>query len=130
MQKHTCFGLMFMLLLVYPASMLASNDHLIQPSDLKQALEKNAEMRKANIQKLQGFFKSETAQNALKNVRLDSLRVEKAIPFLTDEELSRLAGRSLQVQSDFTAGALDNQQLTYIIIALATAVIVLIIVKA
>ncbi len=130
MQKFIFSGLAFMLLLVCSVSTLASNDHLVQPSDLKHALEKNSEMRKANIQKLQGFFKTEMAQKALKNSRLDSQRIEKAIPFLTDEELARLAVQSAQAQSDFTAGALNNQQITYILIALATAVIVLILVKA
>jgi hypothetical protein len=130
MYKFTCLGVAFMLLLIGSASTLASNDHLVQPSDLKQALEKNSEMRKANIQKLQGFFKTEIAQKALKNARLDSQRIEKAIPFLSDEELARLAAQSTQAHSDFTAGALNNQQITYILIALATAVIVLILVKA
>jgi len=49
---------------------------------------------------------------------------------LPDEELARLAARTEKVRKDFAAGALTNQQITYIIIALATALIVVIIVVA
>ena len=57
-------------------------------------------------------------------------KVEKAIPLLNDEELSRLASQCRQVESDISAGALSNQEITYILIALATAVIILVIVVA
>jgi len=43
---------------------------------------------------------------------------------------ARLAARTEKVRKDFAAGALTNQQITYIIIALATALIVVIIVVA
>ena len=49
---------------------------------------------------------------------------------LSDEELARLAARTDKVQRDMAAGALNNQQITYILIALGTAVLVLILVKA
>lgn len=130
MRKYICLGLMCALWLSGSALLTAASDHLVQPSDLKQALEKNAELRKANIEKLQSFFKSEVAQKALKSTRLDAQRIEKAIPFLSGEELARLAAQAQSAESDFTAGALTNQQITYIIIALATAVVILIIVVA
>jgi hypothetical protein len=56
--------------------------------------------------------------------------VEQAIPLLNDEELSRLASRCRQVESDISGGELNNQEMTYIIIALATAVIILVLVAA
>jgi hypothetical protein len=49
---------------------------------------------------------------------------------LSPEELARLATKTNQIQTDFAAGALTNQQLTYIVIALGTAVLVLLIVAA
>lgn len=130
MRKYICLGLIGALWLSVSTMLMASSDHLVQPSDLKQALEKNTECRKANIEKLQTFFKSEVAQKALKSTRLDAQRIEKAIPFLSDEELARLATQAQNAESDFSAGALTNQQITYIIIALATAVVILIIVVA
>ena len=130
MRKYTCLGLVGALWLISSAFLMASNDHVVQPSDLKQALEKNAELRKVNIQKLQALFKSEMGQKALKSTRLDAQRIEKAIPFLSDEELARLTAQAQTAESDFMAGALTNQQITYIIIALATAVVILVIVAA
>ena len=41
----------------------------------------------------------------------------------------KLAAQTRQIQNDFAAGALTNQQITYILIALGTAVIVLIAVR-
>jgi hypothetical protein len=52
--------------------------------------------------------------------------VEKAVGFLSDEEVARLASQIQRLDRDITAGALSNQHLTYIVIALATAIIVLI----
>ena len=45
------------------------------------------------------------------------------------QELAKLAQQTRHVQNDFAAGVLTNQQITYILIALATAVIVLIAVR-
>jgi hypothetical protein len=61
---------------------------------------------------------------------VNATKVEKAIPLLNDEELSRLASQCRQVENDISAGALSNQEITYILIALATAVIILVIVVA
>jgi hypothetical protein len=49
---------------------------------------------------------------------------------MSPEELARLAEKTNQIQNDFAAGSLTNQQLTYIVIALGTAVLVLLIVAA
>lgn len=48
---------------------------------------------------------------------------------LTEEESRELAQRAEQPGKEVAGGALTNQQLTYIVIALAAAVIVLIAVK-
>ncbi len=66
----------------------------------------------------------------MKKGRIDAGQVTKAIPTLTDEDLARLAQRAASAESDFAAGALSNQELTYIVIALATAVVILVIVAA
>ena len=55
-------------------------------------------------------------------------QVTAALPLLGDEELAQLASRAERAQADFAAGALSNQEITYILIALATAVIILVIV--
>ena len=59
-----------------------------------------------------------------------STQVKTAVSQLNDDELARLQSRTEKVQRDLAAGSLTNQELTYIIIALATAVIVILILKA
>ena len=73
-------------------------------------------------------FSRDLVQKTLGHQIVNASKVEKAIPLLNDEELSRLASQCRQVDSDISAGALSNQQITYILIALATAVIVIILV--
>ena len=64
-------------------------------------------------------------RQALKASNLDMRKVETAVSFLSDEELAKLAAQSREMQRDLAAGALNNQQITYILIALVTAVIVI-----
>jgi hypothetical protein len=64
----------------------------------------------------------------LTSSKADLKKVENALPHLNDEELARLAAQTEKVQADLAGGALDNQQITYIVIALAAAVVVLILV--
>jgi hypothetical protein len=45
---------------------------------------------------------------------------------MNDEELSQLAGRVQAAQKEMVGGALSNEHLTYIVIALAAAVLVLV----
>ena len=78
---------------------------------------------------MRGFFNSKPALKALRSAKIDAKKVQDAIAQLSDAELARLAARTNVAQKDFAAGALNNQDLTYIIIALATAVVVIILVK-
>lgn len=52
-----------------------------------------------------------------------------AQPF-SEDELSELSRRAEQPDQTVVGGALNNQQLTYIVIALATAVVILVIIAA
>jgi hypothetical protein len=61
-------------------------------------------------------------------LKVDYQKVQKAVATLSPEELARLASQTNQIQKDVAGGALTNQQLTYIVIALGTAVIVLVLV--
>jgi hypothetical protein len=104
----------------------AAQDHVVSPSELQQAAASKARTRQQNIAQVQSFVSSQPVQKAMKTARLDPVQVRKAVPTLSDAELARLASQSAKAQKDFAAGALTNEQLTYIAIALAAAVIVLI----
>jgi hypothetical protein len=116
--------------LAAPAQRLGADDHAVSAADLHQVLVDSAKTRQMNVETVQKFFSSRIVKNALSNQIVTASKVEKAIPLLNDEELSRLASQCRQVDSDISAGALSNQEITYILIALATAVIILVIVVA
>ena len=97
--------------------------------ELKQALVNSANARKENLDQVRGFFSSDVARKALTLANLDSDRVQKAVSTLSANELAKLAAQTRQIQSDLAAGALTNQQITYVLIALATAVVVLVLVR-
>jgi len=98
--------------------------------ELRRLAETASETRTASRQKLERFFSSEPARRALKQAKIDSGQVMQAIATLDQEDLDRLAARADKAERDFAAGALSNLHLTYIVIALAAALFVLIIVVA
>jgi len=114
--------------LAAPGQRFFADDHAVSAADLHQVLVDSARTRQTNVETVQKFFSSEVVKNALSKQIVTASKVEKAIPLLNDEELGRLASQCRQVESDISAGALTNQQITYILIALATAVIVIILI--
>jgi hypothetical protein len=114
-----------------PGAMLASEAaQLVPPSELHRRLVDESGVRRERIAKLQRFFSSEAARKALATGQIDSQRVSRAVAALDSEELARLSERAGRAEADFAAGALSNLHLTYIVIALATAVLILVIVAA
>jgi hypothetical protein len=103
---------------------------LVAPSELHRRLVEKSASRKAQIAQLRRFFASPEAKKALAAARMEPRKVEEAIAVLDAGELAKLSSRAAKTESDFAAGALSNQELTYIVIALATAVIILVIVAA
>lgn len=115
----------FMFVLQSPLK-AATRNHVVSPTELQQATASAAGTRQQNIVKVEKFFSSEQAQKSLKSAHLDPVQIKKAVPSLSNQELARLASRADKAQKDFAAGALTNEQITYILIALGAAVIVLI----
>jgi hypothetical protein len=109
---------------------LVAQEHIVAPDAIQQQLVKAAEQRDRNVESLDQFFGSAAAQKALKGAGMSSEQVKNAVSQLNDDELAQLASKAQGAQHDFAAGSLTNQQLTYVIIALATAVIILVIVVA
>ena len=116
--------------LVAPGERLFADDHAVSDADLHQTLVEVAKTRQTNVDTVQKFLNSEVVQKTLGHQIVSVAKVEKAIPLLNDEELSRLASQCRQADRDISAGELNNQEITYILIALAAAVLVLVIVAA
>jgi len=112
------------------ASGLAQDAHVVPLSELHANVVAAGQRRQENLSRLERFFTGESAEKALQAAHLNGKQVRNAIATLNDEELARLAARAEKANSDFAAGALNNQELTYVIIALGTAVLILIIVAA
>jgi hypothetical protein len=104
----------------------AAQDHVVSPAELRQAAATEARVRQENLAQVNSFLSSKPVEKALNSARLDPVQVRKAVPTLNNEELAKLASQSAKAQKDFAAGALTNEQLTYIAIALAAAVLVLV----
>jgi len=107
-------------------SLLAAPEHVVSSAELQQAAVSVARTRQTNVAKVDKFFSAPQAQKALKSAHLDPVQIKQAVPSLSDQELARLASRADKAQKNFAAGALTNQQITYILIALGTAVLVLV----
>jgi hypothetical protein len=87
-----------------------------------------AETRQANEDAIRHLLSSDAGQKALKSANVDYQRVEKAIGQLSDEELTKLADRSRQAESDFAAGSISAKTLAYIIIAIVIIVVIIVLV--
>jgi hypothetical protein len=121
----------FLILPVVAGAMpVYADEHVVPASELHQSLIDASAQRQDNLSKVRAFFASDEVQRALGHAGFVASRVDKAVSSLDDDELARLAARVDSVRKDIAAGALSNQELTYVVIALATAVIILIIVAA
>lgn len=107
-----------------------AQDHVVTSSDLQKDMNQAARTRRAEQSKIEAFLQTPRAKKALAAANIDYRTVEKGVPLLNDRELAELSARADKAHADFAAGSLTNEQLTYIIIALATAVIILVILKA
>lgn len=100
--------------------------HVVSTADLQKTVAAWVTARRANEAKVEAFLSTPSARHALRKAGMDYRVVQRAIPTLSPAEVARLAARTDRAQQQFKAGALTNQQITYIVIALAAAVIVLI----
>lgn len=112
------------------ASVTMAQEHIVSPADLHKDQVDATKTRQSNQAKVEEFFNSKRAQETLKKAGIEPRKVTQAVAQLDDDELARLAERTDKVQRDFAAGALTNQEITYILIALVTAVIILVVVVA
>lgn len=136
--KGSLVSLMSLVLLLAPAlsqSALAGPTqtagpslHVVSSAALRRDLDTSIAKRQHNVARLQNFLSTAKARHVLKSAGMNYEEVSRAVPLLSSRELARLSARAEMAHQRFRAGALTNQQLTYIIIALATAVIILVIV--
>lgn len=115
--------------ILVPGSLVAG-EHVVPTAELHKQVMSASETRQANLDQIRRVFDSDAARKALSVAKTDGAQLQKSVSLLSDEELAKLSARAQQIERDIAAGALSNQELTYIIIALVTAVIILVIVVA
>ena len=111
-------------LVLFTSLALEAQQHLVCPAELQQHIRSASDARQSDLREVREFFSSEEVSERLP-AAIDAGRIEELLPFLDDAELARLAETARGVDRDLKAGALSNEHLTYIVIALATAVIVI-----
>lgn len=107
-----------------------TEQHVVSATALQRAVAASVARRQAQVAAVEGFLSTAGARRAMRKAGLNYRVVRHAIPLLSQAEVANLAARASKAQQRFKAGSLTNQQLTYIIIALATAVIVIVLLKA
>lgn len=110
-----------MLALTAPAA-----QHIVPRAKLQAALAESQASSRADRAELMRLLETAPSQKAMATAGIEFRQVKQAVASLDDQTAARLADRARQVNRDFAAGALSNETLTYIVIALATAVIVII----
>ena|SRR5437868_4218692 len=122
-------AIVFIFMFAVPSNLFAQ-EHVVTPGQIHQQLVEAAAVRQRNLDQVNSFFSAPAAKRVLTKAGVDIAQVKTAVSQLNNDELARLQARTDKVQRDLAAGSLTNQELTYIIIALATAVIVILILKA
>lgn len=120
-----CF---LIVLFAVPQSLIAQS-HIVSAGDLQKAAVAATQARQQNIETIQRFLSSATAQKALKSAHMDPQRVEQAVSGLSDQELAQLASRARRAQADFVAGTLSDRDLIIILIAVAALILIIVAVR-
>jgi hypothetical protein len=114
-----------LLALAVTPGQLAAEEHLVPRQELRNQMLTAQQTREGQLHDIGKLLSSSAVQESLRSGGLDAQQVRDAVALLDDGELTRLADRARGIDSDLKAGALTNEHLTYIVIALATAVIVI-----
>lgn len=127
---HAVIPAVLVVLMSYPADLVAqsvSQEHIVTTQSLQQQLETSSAARQKNLETLTSFMSTPTAVKAMRDAKIDPVQVQKAIPTLSDQELTNLSARAANAQQKFSAGSLSSSMLTLIIVLIAIIIIVAII---
>jgi hypothetical protein len=101
-------------------------DHIVSSQAMQQRLEASAAARQRNIDTLNSFLSSPTAQRAMQETHITPMQVKTAIPTLSDEELANLANRAADAQMKFAAGTFSDRDLLLIIIVVLVVIVIIV----
>jgi len=113
---------------LFPGDLVAQG-HVVSPAELQKQVMAASQARQNNIETVQHFLSTPTAQKALKSAQMDPQQVKTAVSALDDQELAQLAARADKTQADFAAGTLSERDLIWIILAIAALVLIIVAVR-
>ena len=119
---------MLALAFMIPQDALAQN-HVVSPSELQSAVVASTEARQHNLDTLQQFVSTPTAEKALKAAHMDAQQVKNAVAQLNDQELAQLASRANKARSEFAAGSLSDRDLIIILVCIAALILIIVAVR-
>jgi len=130
LRRHPCSAIVVVLvvLLFVPANLVAQS-HVVTSADLQKEVVAAAQSRQHNLQTVERFLSTPTAQKALKSSHIDAQQVQTAVSTLNDQELAQLAARADKAQADFAAGRIEERDLILIILAIVALVLIIVAVR-
>ena len=108
---------------------LVAQTPIVTQEELQKAIVAATQSRQQNIETIQQFLSSPTAQKALTSAHMNPQQVKQAVSGLSDDELARLASRASKAQADFAAGRLADRDLIIILIAIAALILIIVAVR-
>jgi hypothetical protein len=125
---RTAIALFLVVLVVVPSDLLAQS-HVVSPADLQKQVVAATQVREQNLQTVQHFLSTPTAEKALNSAQIKPQQVRTAVSTLNDQELAQLAARADKAQADFAAGNLSDRDLILIILGIAALVLIIVAVR-
>jgi hypothetical protein len=125
--RRICVPALLICMGLQTAVQAAPQDHVVPLREMEQRIAGQTNQRRANLGKVEAFLSTSKVEEVLRSAKLDSQALRSAAQLLSDEELAKLASRADKAKADIQGGALTNLELTYIVIALVTALVVVII---
>jgi hypothetical protein len=119
---------MLAVVFMIPQDALAQS-HVVSPTELQSAAVASTQARQRNLETLQQFVASPSAEKALKSAHLDAQQVKNAVSRLNDQELAQLASRANKANADFAAGTLSDRDLIIILVAIAALILIIVAVR-
>ena len=115
-------------LFIVPTDALAQS-HVVSPADLQKQAVAASQVRQNNLETVQRFLSTSSAEKAMKSAKMDPQQVKTAVSTLSDQDLAQLAARADKAQADFAAGNLSERDLVLIILGVAVLILIIVAVR-
>jgi hypothetical protein len=102
-------------------------EHIVSTQALQQQVESNSAERLQNIDTLEQMLKLPEAQKAMRDAKVNPEQVQRAIPTLSDSELSDLSARTRNAQQQFSAGYIGPGLFTILILVVILIIVLIVI---